>query len=134
MNDDELKARIASLLGEHVVEDVAEIILKQVEEEYGEIPFIVNFLRQKPEILVSRALANAQIKKYMKGISQKVVEMMSVAAAVALGCEYCTDLHVRAALHAGATEDEVFSAVMVASQIAESSKLALGLRKLEKSR
>jgi AhpD family alkylhydroperoxidase len=134
MNDDELKARIASLLGEHVVEDVAEIILKQVEEEYGEIPFIVNFLRQKPEILVSRALANAQIKKYMKGISQKVVEMMSVAAAVALGCEYCTDLHVRAALHAGATEDEVFSAVMVASLIAESSKLALGLRKLEKSR
>lgn len=134
MEDEELKSRLAKILGEDIVEDVAENILKRVEEEYGEIPFIVNFLRQKPEILVSRAIKTMQTKKYMKGVPPKVVEMMSVAAAVALGCEYCTDLHVRAALHAGATEDEVFSAIMVASQIAEASRLALGLRKLEKNR
>ena len=134
MEDEELKSRLASLLGEDVVEDVAENMMKRTEEEYGEIPFIVNFLRQKPEILVSRAIKNMQTKKYMKGIQPKMVEMMSVAAAVALGCEYCTDLHVRAALHAGATEDEVFSAIMVASQIAEASRLALGLRKLERNR
>jgi AhpD family alkylhydroperoxidase len=134
MEDEELKSRIAQILGEDVVEDVAENIMKRVEEEYGEIPFIVNFLRQKPEILVSRAIKTMQTKKYMKGVPLKVVEMMSIAAAVALGCEYCTDLHVRAALHAGATEDEVFSAIMVASQIAEASRLALGLRKLEKNR
>jgi AhpD family alkylhydroperoxidase len=134
MKDDELNDRIASLLGENVVEDVAENMINRIEEEYGEIPFIVNFLRQKPEVLVSRALKNMQIKKYMKGISPKVIEMMSVAAAVALGCEYCTDLHVRAALHAGATENEVFSAIMVASQIAEASRLALGFRELEKNR
>jgi AhpD family alkylhydroperoxidase len=134
MEDEELKSRLASLLGEDVVEGVAENIMKRIEEEYGEIPFIVNFLRQKPEILVSRAIKNMQTKKYMKGIQPKMVEMMSIAAAVALGCEYCTDLHVRAALHAGATEDEVFSAIMVASQIAEASRLALGLRKLERNR
>jgi AhpD family alkylhydroperoxidase len=134
MKDEELKSRLASILGEEVVEDVAENMMKRAEEEYGEIPFIMNFLRQKPEILVSRSIKNMETKKYMKGIQPKVVEMMSVAAAVALGCEYCTDLHVRAALHAGATEDEVFSAIMVAGQIAESSRLALGLRKLERTR
>jgi AhpD family alkylhydroperoxidase len=75
-----------------------------------------------------------QAKKYMKDIQPKIVEMMSVAAAVALGCEYCTEMHVRAALHAGATEDEVFGAIMVASEIAEASRLALGLRKLERNR
>jgi AhpD family alkylhydroperoxidase len=134
MEDGELKSRIASLLGEDVVEDVAENMVRRVEEEYGEVPFVVNFLRRKPEILVSRALTSMQIKGCVKGISNKVVEMISIAAAVASGSEYCTDLHIRAALRAGATEDEVFGALLVASQIAESSRLAIGLRGLEKSR
>jgi AhpD family alkylhydroperoxidase len=134
MEDDEVKSRVASLFGEDVVEDVAENLMKRVEDEYGEIPYIVNYLRRKPELMVSRAIENMQVKKYMNGISSKVIELMSVAAAVALGCEYCTDLHVRAATHAGATEDEVFSAVMVASQIAGASRLALGFRELEKNR
>jgi AhpD family alkylhydroperoxidase len=132
--DDALKERLSSLFGEDVVEEVAENIMKRIEEEYGEIPFIVNFLRRKPEVLVSRAIKNIQVKKYMKSIPQKFVELMSISAAVALGCEYCTDLHVRSALRAGASEDEVFSAIMVASQIAESSRLALGFRKLERNR
>ncbi|WXG44869.1 MAG: carboxymuconolactone decarboxylase family protein [Promethearchaeati archaeon SRVP18_Atabeyarchaeia-1] len=134
MEDEALKERIASLYGEDVVEDVAENMMKRVEQEYGEIPFIVNFLRRKPELLVSRAIKNMQAKKYMKTIPQKVAELMSVSAAVALGCEYCTDLHIRAALRSGASEDEVFSAIVIASQIAESSRLALGLRKLERNR
>ncbi|WXG47506.1 MAG: carboxymuconolactone decarboxylase family protein [Candidatus Atabeyarchaeum deiterrae] len=134
MEDEELKSRMASLYGEDVVEAVAENMLKRIEDEYGEIPFIISYLSQKPELLVSRAMKNMQAKKYMKSLSQKVVELMSVSAAVALGCEYCTDLHVRAAIRAGATENEVLSAILVASQIAESSRLSIGLRKLDRNR
>jgi AhpD family alkylhydroperoxidase len=134
MQDEELKTRLSSLFGEDVVEEVAENLMRRVEEEYGEIPFIVNFLRRKPEVLASRAIKTMQTNKYMKTIPKKFVELMSISAAVALGCEYCTDLHVRSALRAGASEDEVFSAIMVASQIAESSRLAIGFRKLERNR
>ena len=37
-------------------EDAAEELLKEVEKAYGEIPYILNFMKQKPELLVTKIL------------------------------------------------------------------------------
>jgi len=47
--------------------EAAEELLKEVEKAYGEIPYILNFMKQSPELLVTKILYdNAIIREFKR--------------------------------------------------------------------
>lgn len=125
--------RIREFLGDDPKKLVDEI-LKSMKEEYGDIPFIAKSMgSRRPEAFVFNALQTLFIMKQPKAVSQKTAELLAISAAAAIGCEYCVDFHVRAATHLGASEDEIFDAIMIAGLMSQTSKLSVGLRKLERN-
>ncbi len=65
-------------------------------------------------------------EKIMKdgAIPAKVKRLIAIASAVAVGCDYCVDRHVKLAYKEGISRDEIAEAILVASL---SSDLAQGL-------
>lgn len=57
--------------------------------------------------------------KIMKdgAISAKVKRLIAIASAVAVGCDYCVDHHVKLAYEEGISKDEIVEAVLVASLV-----------------
>ncbi|MGQ9721221.1 MAG: carboxymuconolactone decarboxylase family protein [Candidatus Jordarchaeum sp.] len=125
--------RIREFLGDNPKKLVDEI-LKSMKEEYGDIPFIAKSMSsRRPEVFIFNALQTLFTMKQPKAVSQKTAELLAISAAAAIGCEHCVDFHVRAALHLGATQDEIFDSIMIAGVMSQTSKLAVGLRKLERA-
>ena len=123
--------RIREFLGDDPNKLVDEI-LRSMKEEYGDIPFIAKSMgSRRPEAFIFNTLQTLFIMKQPKVVSQKTAELIAIAAATALGCEHCVDFHVRAAMHLGCKQDEIFDAIMIAGLISQTSKLAVSLRKLE---
>lgn len=48
-------------------------------------------------------------------LSHKTKELMAIACAATIGCDYCLDVHSKSAKRAGATEAEVAEALMIAT-------------------
>ena len=58
-------------------------------------------------------------EKIMKDgvISAKVKRLIAIASAVAVGCDYCVDHHVKLAYEEGISRDEIAEAILVASLV-----------------
>ena len=50
-------------------------------------------------------------------LSKKMKEIIGVALSVSKQCEWCVALHIRQALQAGATKDEIMEACLVAAMM-----------------
>ncbi len=124
--------RIKEFLGDDPKKLVDEI-LESIKEEYGDIPLIAKSMgSRRPETFIFNALQNVFIMKRPKAVSQKMAELLAIAAATAIGCEHCVDFHVKTAMRLGASQDEIFDAMMIAGVMAQTSKLSIALRKLER--
>jgi len=125
--------RIREFLGDDP-KKLVDMILESMKEEYGDIPFIAKSMSsRRPETFIFNALQTLFIMKRPKAVSQRTAELLAITAAAAIGCEHCVDFHVRAALHLGCTQDEIFDAIMIAGLMSQTSKLSIGLRKLERA-
>ncbi|WXG40444.1 MAG: carboxymuconolactone decarboxylase family protein [Candidatus Freyarchaeum deiterrae] len=123
--------RIRKFLGDDPKKLVDEI-LKSMKEEYGDISYISKSMsKRRPEAFIFNAMQTLFITKQPKAVSQETAELLAIAAATAIGCEYCIDFHIRAAINLGVSQDEIFDAIMIAGLISQTSKLAVGLRKLD---
>jgi alkylhydroperoxidase/carboxymuconolactone decarboxylase family protein YurZ len=78
-------------------EEAAEELLKEVEKAYGEVPYILNFMKQSPELLAAKILYDNEIIREFKRLDAKTVELISIGVSAALGCEHCLKLHIRVA-------------------------------------
>ncbi|MFX1453492.1 MAG: carboxymuconolactone decarboxylase family protein [Promethearchaeota archaeon] len=109
-------------------------ILKFLNEFYGETPKVYDIIAShNQDIVLTQFIKNQSVIKETKSkLPLKIKELIALSAAVALGCSYCQEVHMKAALQVGATKDQVFETILISSMIAESSKLAVGLRELEK--
>jgi len=50
-------------------------------------------------------------------IPRKYRELIAIAVAATTQCPYCLDIHVRAAKHSGATQEEVAEATMLSAAL-----------------
>lgn len=60
----------------------------------------------------------------------KTVELMALAAAIAVQCEYCIDTHRQKAKAHGATNAELASAVEIAAAVRAGSAMSYGIEAL----
>jgi AhpD family alkylhydroperoxidase len=109
----------------------AEELLKEVEKVYGEVPYILNFMRNSPELLVSRIIYEDAIVRESKRLDIKTIELISIGVAAALRCEHCLKLHIRVAQRLGVTKEEIFDTILIAGSLSNAAVLAEGTRAMD---
>ena len=112
-------------------EDAAEELLKEVEKAYGEIPYILNFMKQNPELLVTKILYDNSIIREFKRLDAKTIELISIGVSAALKCPYCLKMHIRVAQRLGVTKEEIFDAILIAGTLSNAAVLAEGTRAMD---
>ncbi|MDG6243904.1 MAG: carboxymuconolactone decarboxylase family protein [Methanolobus sp.] len=112
-------------------EEAAEEILADVEKRYGEIPYIINFMKDMPEIFISRMIYENSIMREFKRMDPKTVELICIAVASALRCEHCLKTHVRVAKRLGVSKEEIFDSILIASTVSTAAVLAEGTRSVD---
>ena len=112
-------------------DEAAEELLKEVEKAYGEIPYILNFMKQSPELLVAKILYDNEIIREFKRLDAKTIELISIGISAALRCEHCLKLHIRVAQRLGATKEEIFDAILIAGSLSNAAVLAEGTRAMD---
>ena len=98
---------------------------------YGEVPFIYQKLPKQykgPFFIKSDAVFRSPNSK----LSPKEKELITLAAATALQCTHCQEVHIKSALDLGISPEEIKETILLSSAIAESSTLAIALRSLDK--
>ena len=112
-------------------EDAAEELLKEVEKAYGEVPYILNFMKQSPELLVTKILYDNSITREFKRLDAKTIELISIGVSAALKCPHCLKLHIRVAQRLGVTKEEIFDAILIAGSLSNAAVLAEGTRAID---
>jgi AhpD family alkylhydroperoxidase len=114
-------------------ERAAKDILKSVEDAYGEVPYVFQFMQDNPEILITKVLHNNAIQR-SSALDAKTIELISVAVSAAMRCSHCLKLHIRIATNLGIPEEQIAAAVFLAGNLASSSVLATATRHLDQER
>lgn len=102
-------------------------ILEDCEEFFGCIPPILKIMRERPEFFVFSSLKDFYALR-PQSLDDKTAELITVAAAASSGADKCLKVHMKAALRAGASRDEVLDTIFIASSIGQSRVLASALR------
>ncbi len=112
-------------------DEASEELLKEVEKAYGEIPYILNFMKQSPELLIAKILYENAIIREFKRLDPKTIELISIGVAAALRCDHCLKMHIRVAQRLGITKEEIFDAILIAGSLSNAAVLAEGTRAID---
>jgi len=106
--------------------------LKKIEDFYGEVPFILKEISKDEKDFITSVQKLFHLMGSNKVFSPKETELFAIAGAVGHNGNHCLAFHIKQALNFGASEEEIFQVILIASLMGESSALAVGLRKLKK--
>jgi len=104
--------------------------MKQIEQEYGQVPFIFKRMSERPEVLISHLLYKGAVIE-TSALDPKSVELISMAVGAALQCSHCVDYHMQAAIKKGATREEILEVILIAGLLANSVVLAEAYRVMD---
>lgn len=128
--------QILLLLKENPAETSA-ALLEIFKEQYGGTGFLMRTLAEEnPEVFLRYALDEENLLGVPRVLDLKTQELVAIAAATAVMCDYCIKAHIGSALSNGATWQEILDTILIAAHTTESSALAVALRsyKQEKGR
>ncbi|MBE0523415.1 MAG: carboxymuconolactone decarboxylase family protein [Methanosarcinales archaeon] len=112
-------------------DDAAEELLNGIKEIYGEIPYILQFMKDRPNLLIPKVLYDDSIMREFNRIDERTIELISIGVSAALKCTHCLNMHIRVANRMGISRDEIFDAILIAGTISNASVLAYGTRALD---
>lgn len=105
--------------------------LKKIEDFYGEVPFILKEISKDEKDFITSVQKLFHLMGSNKVFSPKETELFAIASAIGNNGNHCLAFHIKQAIKFGATEEELFQVILIAALMAESSSLAVGLRKLK---
>lgn len=112
-------------------EAATEELLESVEKYYGEIPYILQFMKETPELLVPKILYDSAIIREFKRLDPKTVELISIGVSAAVRCDHCLRMHIRVAEKLGISREEIFDAILIAGTLSNATVLAYATRVLD---
>lgn len=112
------------------VEKSAEDMIKAVENAYGEVPYVFHFMKDHPDLLITKILHNNAILR-SSTLDAKTIELISVAVSAAMRCTHCLKLHIHVASNLGVSDDEIAAAIFLAGNLVNASVLATATRHLD---
>jgi 4-carboxymuconolactone decarboxylase len=104
-----------------------EDIFDDTEKMLGTVPFILKVMARRPEFMIFSSLKDFYALR-PKSLDAKTAELLAVAAAASAGADKCLKVHIAAAEKAGASEDEILDAILIAAVIGQTRVLAGSLR------
>lgn len=122
---------IKSLFGKEPDEAVKEL-LKNIEEDYGEVPFILQAMSDKPNVLLPKIIYDDAVLRSPDHLDEKTVELITIGVATALKCDHCLNMHLRVADRKGISDEEVFEAILIGSALSSTAVMAQAMRVYEK--
>ncbi len=111
-------------------EEHVQRVLERVKKVYGQVPLVSEILSKRPDMFIPYSDLSSAVMYKPKFMDQKSMELAAIAAGSALGAEHCLMVHFKQAAKYGASEDEMFDAVMVGSMMAMTASQAIAFRKL----
>jgi len=108
-------------------------MLKILEQTYGEVPYVYQFMEEQPEILLTKVLHNNAVLR-SSTLDMRTVELISVAVSAAMRCNHCLKLHIRVAHNIGISDEEIATAIFLAGNLVNASVLATATRHLDEER
>lgn len=105
-------------------------LLEDVRKQYGEVPYIVNFMKDFPDIFISKTIYDNSIMREFKNLDPETIELISIGVASALRCDHCLKMHIRVAKRRGIKKESIFSAIMIGASISNAAVLAESTRAL----
>jgi 4-carboxymuconolactone decarboxylase len=105
-------------------------VLDRVRKVYGQVPLVSEVLSKRPDMFIPYSDLSAAVLFKPKFMDQKSMELAAIAAGSALGAEHCLMVHFKQAAKYGASEDEMFDAVMVGAMMSMTASQAVAYRKL----
>ena len=113
------------------VEKSAEDMIKVIEKAYGEVPYIFNYMKKNPELLITKMLQNGAILRSAKSLDMRTIELISIGIAAAIRCSHCLEMHIRVASRIGINDEEIAAVLFIAGNMVNASILATATRELE---
>jgi AhpD family alkylhydroperoxidase len=105
-------------------------VLDRVRRVYGQVPLVSEVLSKRPDMFLPYSDLSSAVLYRPKFMDQKTMELAAIASGSALGAEHCLLVHFKQAAKYGASEDEMFDAVMVGAMMAMTASQAVAFRKL----
>ncbi|MGD0818595.1 MAG: carboxymuconolactone decarboxylase family protein [Methanomassiliicoccales archaeon] len=102
-------------------------ILERVRKVYGQVLLVSNVLSERPDMFIPYSDLTSAILFKPKFMDLKSMELAAIASGSALGEEHCLMVHFQQAAKYGASEDEMFDAIMIGAMTASQ---AVAYRKL----
>ncbi|WP_135610492.1 carboxymuconolactone decarboxylase family protein [Methanococcoides sp. AM1] len=122
--------KIREIVEKEPDEAVSEI-LEGVKERYGEIPYILNFMKDMPDLLIPKVMYDNSIMREFERLDPKTIELICIGVSSAIRCDHCMKMHIRVAHRLGLTKEEIFDAVLIGGAMSNASVLAEGTRALD---
>ncbi|AGI48132.1 putative gamma-carboxymuconolactone decarboxylase subunit -like protein [Thermoplasmatales archaeon BRNA1] len=97
------------------MEERAKRYLDEVKKEYGYVPVTNQVLSCRPDIFVPSFDFGKSVFEGKSSFDPKMRHLLGLAAAAALGGEYCMKAQMKDAKDLGATEDEVIEVLEIAA-------------------
>ena len=111
-------------------EERVQRVLDRVKKVYGQVPLVSEILSKRPDMFIPYSDLSSAILFKPKFMDQKSMELAAIAAGSALGAEHCLLVHFRQAAKYGASEDEMFDAVMIGAMMSMTASQAVAYRVL----
>ncbi len=111
-------------------EENVQKVLERVKKVYGQVPLVSEVLSKRPELFIPYSDLSSAVFFKPKFMDQKSMELAAIAAGSALGADHCLMVHFKQAAKYGASEDEMFDAIMVGAMMAMTASQAVAYRKL----
>ncbi len=111
--------------------DAVDDILEGVRDRYGEIPYILNFMKDMPDLLIPKVMYDNSIMREFERLDPKTIELICVGVSSALRCEHCMKMHIRVAKRLGLSKEQIFDAILIGGALSNASVLAEGTRALD---
>jgi len=105
--------------------------LKSIEKAYGTVPFITKVISEQPDLFIAHSDFAKNLMLEPEHLDMKTLELASIAAGSSIGAEYCLDIHLKQARKFGATDGEIFEAIMVGSYMAMTNGQSKALRRFK---
>lgn len=112
-------------------DEVVDELLDAIEKYYGEVPYILQYLRDTPELLVPKILYDSAIIREFKRLDPKTVELISIGVSAAVRCDHCLRMHIKIAEKLGIPKEEIFDAILIAGTLSNATVLAYATRVMD---
>lgn len=112
-------------------EEAVKEFLENIEKDYGEVPFILKAMSDRPNVLLPKIIYDDAVLRNPEHLDEKTVELITIGVATALKCDHCLNMHLRVAKRKGVSDEEVFEAMLLASALSNTAALAQAMRVYE---